>query len=111
MRLLQIGCAHRSGPVLGAAFTPVLTPLLGLRMDDLRPIDHIATVTAPVLIASGTADNRTPIDEARDLFERAPQPKLFWAVQGAGHVDLEAYAPADYRRIVLPFLVEHLQAK
>jgi hypothetical protein len=40
-----------------------------------------------------------------------PEPKLFWAVQGAGHVDLEAYAPADYRRIVLPFLVEHLQVK
>jgi hypothetical protein len=43
--------------------------------------------------------------------ETLPEPKLFWAVQGAGHVDLEAYAPADYRRIVLPFLVEHLQVK
>lgn len=107
------------GPVLGTAFIPVLTPmfetllppLLGLRVDDLRPIDVIGNVTAPVLVASGTADNRTPLSEARDLFDRAPEPKLFWAVQGAGHVDLEAYAPADYRRIVLPFLVEHLQIK
>jgi fermentation-respiration switch protein FrsA (DUF1100 family) len=107
------------GPVLGTAFIPVLTPmfetllppLLGLRVDDLRPIDVIGNVTAPVLVASGTADNRTPLSEVRDLFDRAPEPKLFWAVQGAGHVDLEAYAPADYRRIVLPFLVEHLQVK
>jgi fermentation-respiration switch protein FrsA (DUF1100 family) len=107
------------GPVLGTAFTPLLTPmfetllppLLGLRMDDLRPIDLIAKVTAPVLLASGTADDRTPINEARDLFDRAPEPKLFWSVQGAGHVDLEAYAPADYRRVVLPFLVEHLRVK
>jgi fermentation-respiration switch protein FrsA (DUF1100 family) len=88
-------------------FETLLPPLLGLRVDDLRPIDLIA----PVLVASGTADIRTPLNEARDLFDRAPEPKLFWAVQGAGHVDLETYAPTEYRRIVLPFLVEYLQVK
>ena len=69
------------GPVLGTAFIPVLTPmfetllppLLGLRVDDLRPIDVIGNVTAPVLVASGTADNRTPLSEVRDLFDRVPQ--------------------------------------
>jgi fermentation-respiration switch protein FrsA (DUF1100 family) len=52
-----------------------------------------------------------PIGEARALFERAPEPKQFWAVRGAGHVDLEAFAPDDYRRIVLPFLTESLQTR
>jgi uncharacterized protein len=105
------------GPIAGRVFTPLLTPMfetllppiLGIQLGDLRPIDRVGTVTAPVLIASGTADDRTPISEARDLFERAPEPKQFWAVQGAGHVDLEAYAPDDYRRIVLAFLTERLQ--
>jgi fermentation-respiration switch protein FrsA (DUF1100 family) len=105
------------GPVLGSLFTPLLTPLfqqllppiLGVRLEDLRPVDRIGGVTAPVLVASGTVDDRTPIGEARQLFDRAPEPKLFWPVEGAAHVDLESYAPEDYRRIVLPFLTRYLR--
>jgi uncharacterized protein len=105
------------GPVLGRVFTPLLTPLfkillppvLGVKLEDLRPVDRIGGVTAPVLVASGTADDRTPIAEAHALFDRAPEPKRFWAVPGAGHIDLEAYAPDDYHRIVLPFLAEYLR--
>jgi len=66
-------------------------------------------VTAPLLVAAGTADTRTSIGEARDLFDRARAPKQFWAVPGAAHVDLESYAPDDYRRVVIPFLTRHLQ--
>ena len=100
------------GPVLGPAATPVLTPVfmtlmppvLGVTPMQLRPIDGIGAVRAPVLVASGTVDAYTPIEEARALFDRAPQPKRFWAVEGAGHVDLEAFDPEAYWRVVLPFL-------
>ena len=44
--------------------------------------------------------------ETRAMFERVRAPKLFWAVEGAGHVDLESYAPAAYRDNVLAFLIE-----
>jgi hypothetical protein len=47
--------------------------------------------------------------ETTAMFGRANEPKLFWAVIGARHVDLEAYAPEEYRRRVLPFLRENLQ--
>lgn len=105
------------GPVAGPVFTPLLTPafklllppILGVEPDELRPIDRIGAATAPLLIASGTADGRTPIDEAQSLFEHAPEPKQFWAVQGAAHVDLERYDPSAYWRVVLPFLSQHLQ--
>ena len=43
------------------------------------------------------------------MFERAPEPKQFWAVDGAGHFDLERYAPDEYRGRVAPFLVEWLR--
>jgi fermentation-respiration switch protein FrsA (DUF1100 family) len=107
----------RPGPVAGPALVPVLTPifeillppLIGVRPSDLRPIDHIGAATAPVLVASGSADDRTTIAEAEALYERAPSPEEFWAVPGAGHVDLEAYAPDEYRRRVLSFLVSRLQ--
>jgi fermentation-respiration switch protein FrsA (DUF1100 family) len=106
------------GPVIGPLFTPLLTPIfelllppiLGVRPDELRPIDRIGTATAPILVASGTADDRTSLIEAQALFDPAPEPKRFWAVEGAAHADLERYDPSHYWRIVLPFLTEHLQS-
>lgn len=105
------------GPVAGPVLTPVLVPafevllppVLGVRPDELRPADRIGAATAPLLVASGAADERTPLAEARRLFERAPEPKGFWAVPGAGHVDLERHDPDAYRRVVLPFLDQSLR--
>lgn len=105
------------GPVLGPVFTPLLTPtfevllppILGVTPGDLRPIDRIGAVTAPLLVISGSADSYTPIAEAEALFERATAPKRFWAVPGAGHADLESYDSVAYWRVVLPFLTEHLR--
>jgi len=106
------------GPVIGPALTPVLTPLfrllmwavLGVRSSALRPIDRIASVTAPVLIASGTRDASTTIAEAKSLFERATDPKQFWAVEGARHVNLERYNPDAYWQVVLPFITRYVQS-
>ncbi|WP_158932356.1 alpha/beta hydrolase [Acidisphaera sp. S103] len=105
------------GGVLGPLFTPVLTPvfewllppILGVAPNELRPIDAIGTARAPLLIASGTADAYTPLKEAKALFDRAGEPKQFWAVEGAGHVDLERYNPARYWDIVLPFLNHYVR--
>jgi fermentation-respiration switch protein FrsA (DUF1100 family) len=63
----------------------------------------------PILIASGSVDAYTPLTEAKELFDRAPEPKQFWAVEGAGHVDLEQYDPVRYWDIVLPFLNRYLK--
>jgi fermentation-respiration switch protein FrsA (DUF1100 family) len=105
------------GPAVGAVvaqpvaylFELLLPPFVGARPADLRPIDHIVRVTAPLLVASGTRDDRTTIAEAKAMFDRAAEPKQFWAVDGAGHVDLERYAPEEYRQRVLPFLAEWLR--
>jgi hypothetical protein len=66
-------------------------------------------VTAPVLIASGTHGFRTNRAEAVAMFERARSPKSLWLVEGAGHTDLERYAPDEYRSRIVPFLVETLR--
>ena len=98
-------------PLLVPTFKLILPPILGVGSQDLRPIDRIGTVTAPLLIASGTADDRTPLDEARALFDQAPEPKQFWAVNGAAHEDLERYDSQAYWEVVLPFLTQHLQVQ
>jgi len=85
-----------------------LFPRDGVTAADLRPIDRIREQTAPVLVIAGTADRYTPLAEARALYARAREPKALWEVDGADHVDLHAFAPAEYERRVVAFLARHL---
>lgn len=99
--------ALRLGP-LAKLLTPLLTLQLPLRLDasadDLRPIDHIAELGCPVLVLSGTLDAHTPEAETRRLYDAAAEPKQLHLVDGAEHIDLHAFAPAEYEAVVLEFL-------
>ena len=77
----------------------------GIRRFELRPIDGIGRLTMPVLIMGGTLDHSTRIEETRAMFAavRADRREL-WEVEGAGHLDLHGFAPADYEHRVLAFL-------
>jgi len=96
-------------PVLAPLFKLLLPPILGVRTEELRPMDRIGEVRAPVLVASGTVDDRTTLAETHGLFARVQAAGEFWAVPGAGHVDLERFDPEGYRRVVLGFLDRHLR--
>ena len=96
-------------PPTTALFKLVLPPFLGVTAADLRPIDRIAGVRAPVLVAGGMLDDRTSIVETRRMFTRANEPKQLWVVARAGHVDLEGFVPAEYRSHVLAFMMETLR--
>lgn len=101
---------------LGALATP-LTPLLllqirprlGFSPRDLRPIDGIGRLGAPVLVLAGDADRHTPLAETRRLYDAAQEPKGLWVVPGAAHVDLYTYAGPEYARRVLAFFAQHLR--
>jgi uncharacterized protein len=102
------------GP-LGLVAAPVLRGALararGLSLAALRPIERIGEVGSPVLVAAGSRDPYTPIEESRALFESAPPGrKTFWEVEGAGHHDLYLSAPSEYLRVVGGFLAEVLRA-
>ncbi|MDI3383752.1 alpha/beta hydrolase [Xenophilus aerolatus] len=106
---------NRLHRVLGAAGPP-LAPLLltqlpwrtGVRPDELRPIDRMAQLSAPVLVLGGELDRHTPPDETRQLRDRAGATAGLWIVAGAAHVDLHRHAPADYQMRVGAFLRQHL---
>lgn len=97
----------RLGPLLAPLLTMQLEPRLSVAPRDLQPISRIGSFRHPVLVMAGTEDQHTPIAEARRLFRAANEPKEFWAVPGAGHVDLQRYAPEAYRRRLLRFLAQH----
>jgi fermentation-respiration switch protein FrsA (DUF1100 family) len=102
----------RLGP-LGASLAPVLLwqlPVrLGISAEQLRPIDHLSSLHAPVLIASGTADRHTTAAETKRLFDAAAAPKELWLVEGAAHVDLYAFNPKAYEARISAFLHRHLR--
>lgn len=98
---------------LGRAAAPLLLWQLPFRLgvdpDQLRPIDRIGAMGAPLLIASGGEDRHTTWAETRRLYDAARQPKVLLEVPGAAHVDLQAHDPAAYAAAVLPFLKRHLR--
>ena len=57
----------------------------------------IAAVHAPLLIIHGDRDRTVPHAMGRALFEAANEPKSFWTVEGATHVDLVQVAGPLYR--------------
>jgi uncharacterized protein len=77
---------------------------LGISVKDLRPIDHVANVTCPVLMISGEKDPNTRPQDMQMLFSRATSPKQLWFVPEAGRVDLHKAAPEEYESRVLAFL-------
>ena len=100
------------GPI-GPAFTSPLISFVGREIGvspaALRPLDRIGTVTSPILIAAGTKDRYTPLTETHALYASAPSPKELWMVDGAGHVDLHAFAPVEYERRIGSFLARNLR--
>lgn len=101
----------RAGCLLTPIYTALMPAVIGVYASELRPIDHIASITAPVLVLAGSADHRTTIAEAEDLFAHAREPKAFWAVDGAGHVDLLNYNHDGCVLHVMPFLAKYLRGQ
>lgn len=97
---------------LGKLGTPFLTwqlrPRLGVGAVDLRPIEQVGRITVPKFFVAGTADRDTTLQETKDLFNAAAEPKQLWLVDGAAHVDLHAVAKDEYEKRVLDFLARNL---
>ncbi len=97
---------------LGKLGTPFLTwqlkPRLGFGRDNLRPIKQVGKITVPKFFIAGTADRDTLAQESKDLFAAAAEPKQFWLVDGAAHVDMNDFAKDEYEKRILEFLARNL---
>jgi uncharacterized protein len=95
-----------------SVLTPLLTwqlkPRLGIDAEALRPIDHVGGISAPKLFIVGAEDQHTTIEESRQMFNAASEPKELWVVDGAKHVDLYPVTKEAYERRVLDFFRRHL---
>ena len=94
---------------IGAPFlTWQLKPRLGIGREDLCPIRQVGNISVPKFFIAGTADHDTTVQESRDLFAAAAEPKQLWLVDGATHIDMDAFAKDEYEKRVLDFLARNL---
>ena len=97
-----------AAPVLGKLLEVQVKPRLGISLEQLRPIDHIAAIGAPVLVIAGGKDRHTTPTESAALFARAHEPKEYWLLPGAVHQDFLRADPVGYEHRVLGFLDRNL---
>src|SRR5215813_3848032 len=81
----------------------------GIEKEALRPIDRVGAIKAPKLFIAGAKDRNTKLDESRELFAAAAEPKEFWVVEEAAHVDVHQIAKEEYERRVLDFFEKRLR--
>jgi fermentation-respiration switch protein FrsA (DUF1100 family) len=86
-----------------------LKPRLNISSHELEPISGISRLASPVLVAAGSSDEHTTLEESQELFAAAKDPKELWVVSGAHHQDLLNYDRAAYERHVIPFLNVNLK--
>jgi uncharacterized protein len=97
------------GPLLTPFLLAQLEPRLGVSPSQLRPIDRIPMLRSPLLVVHGTEDRHTTFEQAQRLYANAVQPKEFYAVKGAGHIDFHAFNPRAYEERVGRFLSRYLR--
>jgi fermentation-respiration switch protein FrsA (DUF1100 family) len=64
--------------------------------DAFNNSDKIHALRAPLLIIHGTQDEIIPFRLGRELFDQAPAPKKFVAIEGTGHNDISLTAAGRY---------------
>ncbi|MDY7014645.1 MAG: alpha/beta hydrolase [Cyanobacteriota bacterium] len=95
-----------AGLILESTFTQafrVVIPFPVFPFDKFRNLDKIQNITCPVLIIHGMEDTTVPFSHGRQLFQAAPEPKLFLGVEGASHNDLVWVAGERYLQALREF--------
>ena len=99
--------------VWASSLTPLLAwqlkPRLGIDAHVLRPIDRIGKISLPKLLIVGSEDQHTTLEESRQMFDAASEPKELWVVNGAKHVDLYPLAKNEYEQHVIGFFGKYLR--
>lgn len=92
------------GWLAGCLMIPFAEWRLGTRAAFVRPRDAISALRCPVFVIAGALDLSTFPTDARQLFDAAPEPKSWWLVPGADHVDFYGYAKSNYEQSLLEFI-------
>ena len=96
-----VGGLILESPFLSAFRVMTRVPLFPF--DKFRNADKIGRVRCPLLVMHGEADEIVPFWHGRQLFDKAPGPKIFVAIPGAHHNDFMWVAGDRYGRALRDF--------
>lgn len=105
---LILESAFISVPDLAADLYPFL-PARRLSRFSYRTIEHLKTVSCPVLVVHSKDDEIIPFGHGRELFEAAREPKQFLELRG-GHNEGFMLSGTTYTEGLNAFLTAHLSA-
>lgn len=84
-------------PDAGCMWDEPECPLSSAYMNDLTQIDTVVAcapqIKVPWLLVHGTEDDVVPVQDSRDIFARANEPKQLIEIPGSSHVFSGAYTP------------------
>ncbi len=87
--------------------TPIAEWRLGTASSQVSPRAEVPKLPCPVFVIVGDQDLSTQPSDAREIFDAAREPKSWWLVSGAAHVDLYGFAQQTYERRLLEFISAH----
>jgi pimeloyl-ACP methyl ester carboxylesterase len=78
-----------------------LGPFIRTRYENLKKIPQLRM---PLLVAQGTRDEVIPVAQGRMVFDAAPPPKQYLAIEGARHNDVYIVGGPGYRLALSEFI-------
>ncbi len=101
-RALVLEAPFTSVPDMAAVVLPFFPrAFVRTRYDNL---DKVGRLRVPLLVLHGDRDEVVPFAQGRRVFERAPEPKRFFAIPGSGHNDTYIVGGDAYWRAVADFV-------
>jgi len=67
-------------------------------------VKKVPQLKMPLLVVQGTKDEVIPVAQGKMVFDAAPQPKQYLAIEGAHHNDVYVVGGPGYRRVLLEFI-------
>src|SRR5262249_430423 len=90
-------------PFIAGPGVPLACLHAGCWLPDVRPIDDIARVRAPLLMIHDQADDLMILENAQKLFNQALKPKKLWVTRNGSHGSSFFGARQDYLQTVRDF--------
>ncbi len=98
---------HHLGRIAPLAAHVLLLQLpirFGITEGDMRPIDKLSNITAPVMLIAGEKDKSTTVEESLRMYDQINTSKELWIVKDAGHIDYMKHNKKEYKARVIDFI-------
>ncbi len=83
---------------------PHMRPFRFFSRYKLNTVEHLTGHDFPVLVIHGDQDRTIPFEQGQMLYDQLSEPKQFFRVPGAGHIDIHMQDSAKYMQEILAFI-------